>query len=146
MIKFIKYLILSLVAIVVGFFTISLVFGFIFFRNSPDCSGDSPAAEYVRSLSESRLERLYKDMEYFYHKDGDPYKEYLVHEKADIPEEFSDLKVVRVSPKNASIMVVGCFDNYMYLRFRGIEEPAEKEIVLQYGEHNITLEKIWPKL
>ena len=145
MIKFIKYLLLAILTIIGGFVVVSLVFGFILFRNAPDCSGDSESARYVRSLSADRLEKLHEDIAHFYHMDGDPYKEYFVHDEEGIPAEFADLKVVRVSPKSVHIMVVGCFDNYMYLDFKGIKKPNEKEIILRYGEHEITTEKIWPK-
>lgn len=85
LIRFIKYLILAILTIVGSFLAISLVVGFVFFRNAPDCSGDSEAANYVRSLSDSRLEKLYEDVKYFYHTDDDPYREYLVHDKAEVP-------------------------------------------------------------
>ncbi len=133
----------AIFTIVGGFVVVSLIVGFVFFKHTPRCDGDSEAAHYVRSLSSDRLEKLHKDMEKFFHNEKGTHKEYFSASDNGLPEEFADLKVVRVSPSNKHIMVVGCFDNYMYLRFSGIEKTESREITLQYGEHEITTEVIW---
>lgn len=144
MIRFLKYLVLAVLTLVGGFFLIGIILGLIFFRSASDCSGDSKSAEYVRSLSSQRLSKLYDDMEKFYYMNQEsPYKEYSIYGETAVPKEFSDLKVISIRPGRVHIKVVGCFDNYMYLYFNGIREPGEKEIVLQYGEHEVIKEKIW---
>lgn len=53
------------------------------------------------------------------------------------PQEFQDLKVVRIRPKDSNIMVEGCFDEYVYLRFFGVNKAIEeKRIELQYPTHS----------
>ena len=82
-------------------------------------------------------------MELFYQTNSeDRYRKYT---KETAPQEFADLDVVSIRPRDARIMVVGCFDNYMYLDFYGIKDADEKSIILRYGEFEITKEKIWPK-
>ena len=118
-----------------------LVIAFIW--NVPDCSGNSQSANYVRNLSSERLSKLYNDMEQFYQvSTNDRHRKYTTE---TAPKEFSDLEVVSIRPGNAQIMVIGCFDNYMYLDFYGIKDTDEKSIILRYGEFEITEEKIWQK-
>ena len=114
---------------VIGCICIALLITFlVFFRNVPSCSGDSEAAIYARSLSQLRLSKLY----------------YYSNENMQFPKEFRDLKVVRISPSDAQIMVAGCFDNYMYLEFEGIDNNKPSEIVLRYGDMKVVKEKLWP--
>ena len=144
MLKFLKYLFLAFISLAGAFLLLSFVVGFIFLGGSRGCHKDSEAANYARSLTETRLNQLYSDMERYYHReDIPPYKEYLVTEGGEVPSEFSDLEVVRISPKGTHIMVEGCFDNYMYLQFVGIDKPAHKKILLQYGEFETITEVLW---
>jgi len=144
MIRFLKYLALAVATLVGGYLALMIVVGLIFFQGASDCSADSEAANYARSLEGKRLEKLYRDMEEFYHRESTPYEGYDIYSEEGLPEVFVDLKVNKVRPKQANIMVVGCFDNYMYLQFSGIDEPGEKAIHLTYGEHEITRKVLWP--
>ncbi len=145
MYRFIRYLVAAIFTIIGGFVVVSLLVGFVFFGDAPQCDSDSEAAHYVRSLSSERLEKLHKDMEKYFHNEKGTYAEYFSASENGLPKEFSDLWVVRVSPSRKHIMIVGCFDNYMFLHFSGIEKDEPKEITLQYGEHEVTTEVIWSK-
>lgn len=104
------------------------------------CQESSEAVVYARSLPQERLKRLYEDMEGFSKRDDLPFDGYSIHNKNSvIPEEFSDLKVIKIRPESANIMVQGCFDHYIYLRFTGYGSQSkfdpEKKIILNWGEH-----------
>ena len=123
-----------------------LSFGFgIIFGDSRGCDGNSEAAEYARSLSQKRLSQLYGDMLQYHSKGESEHDDIHVHGNDDLPIEFSDLEVVRISPSRTHIMVEGCFDNYMYMQFKGIDDSGSKEILLTYGEFEAKFEKLWPK-
>ena len=120
---------------------------------SPSCDEESEAVTYVRSLSSDRLARLYSDMEK--HSFGaDPilntYKPMDDSWEIKTPDEFKDLKVVRITPDDGNIMVEGCFDHYVYMRFLGIghlkEFHKERGIELSWGEYTTSgKEIIWTK-
>ncbi len=125
-----------------------VIFALIFPVNS--CQEDSEAVAYARSLSSERLRKLYYDMERYSRKDDLPMGGYLIgNENYVVPEEFSDLNVVVVRPSRGSIMVEGCFDHYIYLRFNGVGHLAKpedkKEIILNWGEHlpNTGTQVLW---
>ena len=127
----------AVLALVVG--AVLLVAALAFFWEAPYCGEDSEAVAYARSLSPDRLEKLYRDMEVYSQRNDIPIDGYQVgDERHKIPEAFSDLKVRRIRPREGNIMVEGCFDHYIYLRFHGIgmfAESEEKKIVLNWGEH-----------
>ena len=123
---------------------------FSFFWDIPSCQEDSEAVAYARSLSSQRLEKLYKDMEAFSHREDIPIDGYQVYDESnDVPDEFADLKVVKIRPEKGNIMVKGCFDHYIYLTFKGIGRRAQpndkKQIILNWGEHppNTGTEVLW---
>ncbi len=124
-----------------------LVVGFgILMGESRGCGKDSEAAEYARSLSQDRLAQLYNDMEIYYSQRKSSHEDIHMYNKEQIPETFSDLEVTRISPSRAHIMVEGCFDNYMYMYFNGIENSSDKkEIILSYGEFETITEILWPR-
>ncbi len=104
----------------------------------PNCDEDSKAVAYARSLSQERLKKLYYDMERLA---GDKSLLDLSYEKKPgetFPEPFSDLLVVKIRPQMANIMVQGCFDHHVYLRFEGFAHKRsmqqERQIVLSWGE------------
>ena len=139
------YVILALVSLPVIFI---LVFALIWPVNS--CQEDSEAVAYARSLSSERLSQLYTDMERYSHRDDLPIDGYQFgDERYDVPKEFSDLKVRKIRPSDGNIMVEGCFDHYIYLRFKGIGHLAKpgdnKEIILNWGEHppNTGTQVLW---
>jgi hypothetical protein len=116
-----------------------------FFGDAPNCDKDSDAANYARSLSDERLAALYSDMARMYKMNDVPYEGYTSFDPKGLPKEFADLKIKKVRPKQANIMVEGCFDHYMYLHFNGISDDEPKQIVLQYGEHPVGSEVLWSK-
>ena len=70
--------------------------------------------------------------------------------KIKTPEEFKDLKVVRITPHNGNIMVEGCFDHYVYMRFLGVGNLKEfhevQGIELSWGEYTTAGEEmLWEK-
>jgi hypothetical protein len=132
--------------IVTGSITVSLVVlyvaGPMLFGDMPDCDGESEAANYVRSLPDKRLQQIYLDMTRYHRKEGVPYQGYS-RLNSDIPAEFTDLDIVKVRPIQKHIMVVGCMDNFMYMTFEGLDGEGTKQILLQYGEREVTTEVLW---
>ncbi len=120
----------------------------LFNGDSRGCGGNSEAAEYARSLSQSRLKQLHIDMEKYYKSSVSYADEIRIRGKVDVPDEFKDLDIVSVRPRRTQIMVEGCFDHYMYMDFKGIDESNTKEIILRYGEAYEGVpqqtERIWP--
>ena len=111
-----------------------------YFLNRPSCGEDSEAVAYARSLSSERLERLYHDMELFSRNKKVPMTGYQTYnEEAYVPDEFADLDVALVRPRDGNIMVEGCFDHYIYLKFEGVgrlsRQADKKRIILNWGEH-----------
>ncbi|MDM3871050.1 hypothetical protein QSV34_06735 [Porticoccus sp. W117] len=139
------YVILALVSVPIIFV---VAFSLIWPVNS--CQEDSEAVAYARSLSSERLGKLYSDMEKYSYRDDLPIGGYQVgHDKYVVPQEFADLKVRKIRPKEGNIMVEGCFDHYIYLDFGGIGRLAKpndkKEIILSWGEHppNTGAQVLW---
>lgn len=104
------------------------------------CGEDSEAVAYARSLSKERLGRLYRDMEDYSVKADLPREGYYPdNENQQIPDAFADLKVRRVRPRDGNIMVEGCLDHYVYMKFEGVgflkEFDEKRQIVLSWGEY-----------
>ena len=115
---------------------------------APSCQEDSEAVAYARSLSQERLTKLYADMETLSTSDSLPIDGFKRHGEELLPPPFSDLKVVKVRPYEANIMVEGCFDHYVYMDFHGFginkEFYPEPKIVLRWGEHDsVGSEVLW---
>ncbi|WP_339075412.1 hypothetical protein [Teredinibacter turnerae] len=142
--KFVKYIVYAFAILILCFIGLMVLAG-LMFGDSRGCGKDSEAAEYARSVSQERLAKLYKDMEIYYLNSEGEFDDIYLQSNQDIPIEFRDLEVVRISPGRNHIMVEGCFDNYMYMYFRGISTKEEKEIILSYGEFEVINEKLWPK-
>lgn len=143
--RFIKYLAFTIILVILFLAALSFVVG-LMFGDSRGCGKESEAADYARSLSQERLTKLYSDMEYYYRKNESKSEEFNSFDSGSFPKEFEDLEVVRIRLGESHIMVEGCFDNYMYMYFRGVgNNEEEKEIVLSYGEFETINEKLWPK-
>ena len=90
-----------------------------------DCGPTSQGAVYARSLPSERLERLYRDMEAFCMLGNQPPRGWRIvgvdrDSATHIPEEFADLHVVYVRPSEGRIMVQGCLDSFVFLKFESI--------------------------
>lgn len=111
----------------------------------PSCRGNSKAAEYARSLSKERLRQLYFDMERYAKDEKTPEDGWNVFEKREVPEPFRDLKVVRIRPREANIMVEGCMDEFIYLNFGGFGGSGPRVITLSYatGVYTQGSEELW---
>lgn len=146
MIRLLKYLGLSLLALI-GVYVFIILIGStaLLYHDAPRCDKDSDSANYARSLSEERLSVLYSDMARMYKISDVPYEGYTSFDQKGLPKEFVDLEIKKVRPKQLNIMVEGCFDHYMYLHFRGISDAEPNQIILQYGEHPVGMEVLWPK-
>ncbi|MCU7843569.1 MAG: hypothetical protein KZQ93_06980 [Candidatus Thiodiazotropha sp. (ex Monitilora ramsayi)] len=91
-----------------------LVLLLMFLWDVPSCDEDSEAVAYARSLSPQRLEKLFRDMEMHSVREDLPIGGYQVQRNRDqIPDEFADLKVVKIRPAEGNIMIEGCFDHYI---------------------------------
>lgn len=129
------------------------IIGLLFFLASrmPQCGKSSKQATMARSLSQERLARLYQQMREL-RESNVADKEFTtrVPTRENIPREFQDLSCKKVRPGDFSpnIMLEGCFDHYLYLRFYGIGESKESgdhspRITLQYGEFEVVEEVLW---
>lgn len=124
---------------------------FFMFDGGRGCHKNSESVTYAKSLSQQRLAKLYKDMEKFSARNDIPFEGYwpLLEVGQVTPKEFSDLKVSRIRPKEGNIMVEGCFDHYVYLRFEGIgslrDSSSKRRIILSWGEYEPDMgqEIIW---
>ena len=108
--------------------------------NMPSCGENSEAVSYARSLSKERLSKLYTDMELYSKVPDQPIDGYHAYqENAFVPKEFEDLKVAKIRPREGNIMIEGCFDHYVYLRFEGVgyskDDNDKNQIILSWGEH-----------
>lgn len=140
--------ILKLVSLAIAVPLVLIVMLNVFTGPIPSCTEDSNAVKYARSLSSERLANLYEDMYKFYTNKTSPSGGYYVSSgEMEIPLEFADLKVARIRPADANIMIEGCFDHYVYLHFEGyrFKDALElKQIVLSWGEHtNAGKEVLW---
>lgn len=96
------------------------------------CDGNSKAANYARSLSSERLRQLYQDMERYSKDERTPHEGWGTFRPEEIPDAFRDLKVVRIRPRDANIMIEGCFDEFLYLDFNGFDGKGPRTITLVY--------------
>lgn len=126
------------VQVIAAVFTLAaIVFLFRFCTALNSCGPNSEALLYVRALSAQRLEKLFRDMERFASQ-SIPGGEYVLYDdRESVHKEFSDLKFAKVNPKSGKIIVEGCLDEYIVLRFKGsvwTDEPAQIE--LSYPTHS----------
>ena len=140
--------ILKLVSLIIAIPLILILIFIVFTGPTPSCTEDSDAVKYARSLSSERLSILYDDMYKFYLSKASPIGGYYISSgEMEIPKEFGDLKVARIRPSDANIMIEGCFDHYVYLHFedyRFKDAPEIKQIILSWGEHSNTgKEVLW---
>jgi hypothetical protein len=132
--------------------SILAILGLLIFLASrmPQCGKSSKQATMARSLSQERLARLYQLMRELRESPVDDGSRFAGYSGDTIPSEFRDLKCKRVRPSDFSpnIMLEGCFDHYLYLKFYGIGKSKESgdhspRITLQYGEFEIVEEVLW---
>jgi hypothetical protein len=143
--KIFKYLGMFIGLIIVLFITgiILLVVNF------PTCGPNSDAVSDVKSLSQQRLYRLYEDLQKLAKKSDILRDEHASNNKRrPIPDEFSDLDFAKIRPIQGNIMVTGCLDEFVYLRFSGgIWSDGDKKITLSYpnhkGPYETTKEELW---
>ncbi|WP_232522440.1 hypothetical protein, partial [Marinimicrobium alkaliphilum] len=137
--KFLKYLWYAFVAIIAIFGVMFIVVIFLG-GAATSCGEDSESVAYARGMPDERLARLYYDMERFSLDSASLYSELKADSEGVFPEPFSDIKAVRVRPKQGSITLNGCFDHYVHLSFHGFESNKEfypkRQIVLRWGEHD----------
>jgi hypothetical protein len=138
--KFLKYLWYAFLALVAIFGVMVVVLMFLFGDTATSCSEDSVSVAYARGLSKERLAKLYYDVEKSALNPDEPYSDLKPNIEGVFPEPFSDIKAVRIRPKQENIMLNGCFDHYVYLSFHGLADNKEfypeRQIVLSWGEHD----------
>ncbi|WMS87135.1 hypothetical protein [Pleionea litopenaei] len=146
--RFLKILWYAIVALA-SIFVIILVALFVLLSvKANSCGEDSDSVMFARGLSQDRLSKLYYDVERFSLDSNTPYFGLNRDESGLFPEPFSDIEAELVRPKQENIMLNGCFDHYVFLRFHGFESNKEyypkRQIVLSWGEHdNAGSEVIW---
>lgn len=95
--------------------------------------------EKIRSLPEDRLAKLYKDMKTLYDSSDDSVAGYYwANTEPNLPPEFSDLDISVIKPKEAVIIIGGCFDDKAFLNFRGLDSSndtfSNPEIYMHWGD------------
>ena len=132
--------------------SVLLIVGIVAFLVSrmPQCGKNSKQAAMARSLSQERLAQLYHQMRKLRESPVDDGSKYAGYSGHAIPLEFRDLNCRTVRPGDfaPNIMLEGCFDHYLYLRFYGIGESEDSgdhspRITLQYGEFELVEEVLW---
>mgnify|MGYP001341454022 CR=1 FL=1 len=110
----------------------------------PSCDASSPAVAYANGLTQARLGKLYADMEVYSKNPNVTVYGYNFSDMTSVPRDFSDLKVTKVRPKLGTVVVEGCFDHHVLLRFDPLAQqvtgsavrrpPSQRQIVLVYDE------------
>ncbi len=138
--KFLKFLRYAFVTVAVLFGVMFVVVIFLFGDAATSCGEDSESVTYARGLSKEQLANLYYDVERFSLESDTPYTGLKKDSEGVFPKPFSDIKAVKIRPKQENIMLNGCFDHYVYLSFHGFESNKKffpkRQIVLSWGEHN----------
>ena len=90
------------------------------------CTEGHPAVAHARSLSEEQLSFLYKEM-FRLRKENEGKSIEYGHFGQPIPNNLQFLKAVRIRPNEykPNIMLAGCMDEYIYLKFTGQEEKTQ---------------------
>lgn len=105
----------------------------------PDCSEGSEAVRRARSLSPEQLSQLYDDMQALVRSP----KGRNGSGPGPSPQPFEYLDPIRINRTGprASIMLEGCFDEFVHLRFNFADQREPRRIVLQFGTG--TKEVLW---
>jgi len=133
-----------------------LIIGFFFF---PKCDGDSPKADYARSISKDRLEMLYLSLvkiktaheeqtRAHLRKAGIDYFDMplnISYEKS--PDDIKDIEFIniRISKHSSRIMLEGCFDHFLMMNIKGLYGEENPKIELNWGEFKSWSETLWEK-
>ncbi|TQV71122.1 hypothetical protein FLL45_22610 [Aliikangiella marina] len=117
------------------------VFNFLFFGN---CSYQKQLSTY-KNLSDKRLRVLYLQMSKVF-KESNSYS--ISKEEADksYPELVGfDFKSINVTYQ--SVLIGGCFDDKLVMRFGGLAKSKEKieSITISWGENPLQTEQLWSK-
>lgn len=113
------------------------------------CTEGHPAVERARSLSEDQLSLLYTEIYRLRRENGPIGIEYGISGAA-VPENLQFLQAARIRPSDLTpnVMLAGCMDEFIYLRFTDpdAEEPG---IVLSWAAgtrenpYNTEQEVLW---
>lgn len=118
---------------VLAIVTLVFVLAVVAFRSwMPSCDGSSKAANYARSLPKERLRQLYLEMERYSQDERTPLAGWLALDGHSVPEPFRDLKVAKIRPREANIMLEGCVDEFIYLGFSGFGGKGPRVITLSF--------------
>ena len=104
----------------------------------------TPSVEHAKSLSQERLQKLYYQMEKITNElesDYDPKYDGMKY------PQISDIKFVLIRKSSASMMLGGCFDSKVFLKFGGLgsysDKNSSRSITLTWGEYPINVETLW---
>ncbi len=124
----------------------------------PNCDGDSPQAEYARSIPKERLETLFNQLQEI--QSTHELKTEKFRAKYDIdfplpinfsyeeaPSSLRDLefKNVRITERHSRIMLEGCLDHFLTLNVQGLFGKKTPKIALSWGEFEPGYEVLWEK-
>ena len=141
-VKFIKWLTLSVVALTVVSCALLVVF-------MPKCDGTSPAAIYARTLPAERLEELYEYLlEYKNRREARSKYSHPIHiSYKQRPKGLEDLEFqnIRISTFGSRVMLEGCFDNFLTMQIEGLYGKKPPKIYLNWGEFESVSETLWEK-
>ena len=111
------------------------------------CTEGHPAVALARSLTPAQRSLVYSEIYRLRAENGQNSVEYGAF-GTDVPENLQFLKAARIRPSDENIMLAGCMDEYIYLRFSGpdTENPG---IVLSWAAgtvqspYNTESEVLW---
>jgi hypothetical protein len=109
------------------------------------CDEQSEAVQYAKALSQNRLDKLYTDIKSFA-ESGREFHRVESNSQAS-PEELSDLlyQDILLDGLRSRILLKGCFDHYVILKFNGIYNEQPSSIILSWGEgSNYGKQQLWP--
>jgi len=135
--RLIKFLAVGAFLIVLFAFTVSTVF-------FSDCGYEQQLENY-KNLPEARLNKLFSQMEKIFNEITGYY---LDKEKADILyPEIADLEFKHIDIAHQLVVIGGCFDNKLMMRFGGLSGSIDKNpsISIWWGEHPVKSKILWRK-
>ena len=106
------------------------------FIDSRGCHSKSESVQYAKSLSRDQLAALYSFMGRAAVENG-KFDRVSPMGDDDVPVELKGFEFRRVDLGDGYMVVEGCFDNYVTMRFHGIgrfKNFPGREIILNYGE------------
>ena len=124
----------------------------IYACNFDACRESSDSVRYAKSLTKEELEILFYNMQEYWAKHDTPKHGYILYgDTTNVPDVFKKLEADEVRPLQKVIMLEGCMEEFVFMKFSGFSEDAnftgKKTIELRYhiSEQETATEILWNK-